>query len=172
MVNDIRFSSYFKDEPLLTASGRSSRLIAKYAGTAYGTTNENLTNAKVFRTGEMVLIRAEARAELGRHTGANSAESDINLLRTNRLANYTNTVYTSKQQAIDDIIQERFKELAYEGHRFFDLKRRGLPVTRLAVDAPTTAAMVLPANDYRFVFPIPLAEMTSNPAMEQNPGYQ
>jgi hypothetical protein len=32
--------------------------------------------------------------------------------------------------------------------------------------------MVLPANDYRFVFPIPLAEITSNPALAQNPGYE
>jgi hypothetical protein len=172
MTNDIRFPSYFVSEPLLTAAGRQPRLIAKYAGTSYGTTNENLANGKIFRTAEMVLIRAEARAELGKVSGANSAESDINLLRSNRIANYTNIAYTSQQQAIEDIIQERFKELAYEGHRFFDLKRRSLPVTRLAVDAPSSIGTTLPANDYRFVLPIPLPEITSNPAIVQNPGYQ
>src|SRR6185503_14857455 len=88
-VNDVRFASYFKDEPILTAAGRSSRLIQKYAGDAYTKTNENVANAKVFRTGEMYLIRAEARAETGAFTGAASAESDINDLRTARITGYT-----------------------------------------------------------------------------------
>lgn len=171
-VNDVRFNSYFKDEPLLTAAGRPSRLIAKYAGTAYGTTNENVASGKMFRTAEMYLIRAEARAELGKLSGANSAESDINNLRSNRIANYTNITYTSKQQAIDDIMQERFKELVYEGHRFFDLKRRSLPVTRPLVDAPNASSTTLAAGNFRFVLPIPLPEITSNPLMQQNPGYQ
>ncbi len=171
-VNDVRFNSYFKDEPLLAGSGRSStRLIAKYAGGGYAASNENVANGKLLRTGEMYLIRAEARAELTKLTGTNSAESDMNTLRTNRIANYVNVVYTSKQQAIDDILQERFKELAYEGHRFFDLKRRSLPVTRLAVDAPSSAGATLPANDFRFVLPIPLPEITANPTLKQNPGY-
>jgi starch-binding outer membrane protein, SusD/RagB family len=171
-ANDVRFPSYFKDEPLLTAAGRESRLINKYAGGAYGTPTENVANAKVFRTGEMYLIRAEARAELNRVSGANSAESDINTLRAARINGYTNVVFTSRQQAIDEILLERFKELAYEGHRFFDLKRRSLPVTRLPIDAPSAAGTTLAANDFRFLLPIPLPEVTANPILVQNPGYQ
>lgn len=171
-ANDVRFASYFKDEPLLSSAGRPSKIIAKYAGTAYGTTNENVASGKMMRTAEMYLIRAEARAEQGKFTGTNSAESDINALRSNRIAGYTNITYTSKDQAIDDILLERFKELAYEGHRFWDLKRRNLPVTRLLVDAPNAASTTLPAGNFRFLLPIPLPEITSNPAMEQNPGYQ
>ena len=170
-ANDVRFASYFKDEPLLTAAGRGSRLIAKYAGTAYGTANENVANAKVFRTGEMYLIRAEARAEQNKYTGANSAESDINTLRTARITGYTNVVFASKAEAIDAVLSERFKELAYEGHRFWDLKRRGLPVARLASDAPTTNAQTLPAGNFRFLLPIPDPEIKANPLMVQNPGY-
>ena len=171
-INDVRFNAYFKDEPLLNTPARSStRLIAKYAGTDYATPNENVNNGKLLRTGEMYLIRAEARAELGKLSGSNSAESDINTLRTNRIALYLPITYTSKQQAIDDILQERFKELAYEGHRFFDLKRRSLPVTRLAVDAPSASGATLPAGNFRYVLPIPLPEVTSNPLMQQNPGY-
>lgn len=171
-VNDVRFNAYFKDEAILVGSTRSSsRLIAKYAGGTYGTSNENVANGKLLRTAEMYLIRAEARAELAKLSGANSAESDMNILRTNRITGYINVVYTSKQQAIDDILMERFKELAYEGHRFFDIKRRSLPVTRLAVDAPSAAGTTLQANDFRFVLPIPLPEVTSNPILQQNPGY-
>jgi hypothetical protein len=171
-TNDVRFSSYLKDEPLLIGSGRSStRLIAKYAGGPYATASENVANGKLLRTAEMYLIRAEARAELGRFSGTNSAETDINTLRTNRIANYVNIAYTSKQQAIDDILLERFKELAYEGHRFFDLKRRNLSVTRLAADAPSAAGVTFPAGNFRFVLPIPLPEITANPGMQQNTGY-
>jgi len=171
-TNDIRFSSYFKDEPLLSASGRPSRIIAKYAGTGYGTANENVADVKVFRTGEMFLIRAEARAELGNYTGANSAESDINTLRAARINGYIPAIFLTKQDAIDAIILERFKELAFEGHRFWDLKRKNLPVVRLASDAPTSNAITLPAGNFRFTMPIPFSELQANPLIQQNPGYQ
>ena len=169
-ANDIRFSSYLKDEPLLTG-GRPTRLIQKYAGTTYGTTGENLANGKVFRTGEMYLIRAEARAELGTFTGANSAESDLNTLRAARINNYTNETFASKAAVITAIVQERFKELAFEGHRFFDLKRRSLPIERLAADAPTPIGTTLPANNFRFLLPIPTVELQRNELLVQNPGY-
>ena len=171
-INDVRFASYLKNEPILSGGGRPSRLIQKYAGSGYATTNENVANGKPFRTGEMYLIRAEARAELNKFTGANSAETDINTLRTNRITGYVNVTFATKQEAIDAIMLERFKELPYEGHRFFDLRRRGLPVTRLAADAPSAVGTTLPAGNFRFVLPIPLPEITTNPVMVQNPGYQ
>jgi starch-binding outer membrane protein, SusD/RagB family len=170
-TNDVRFGAYLKDEPILTAASRASKIISKYAGTAYTTSGENIADAKIFRTGEMYLIRAEARAESGNFTGPNSAESDINDLRTARISNYVNVTFASKTEAIDAIMLERFKELPFEGHRFWDLKRRGLPVARLASDAPTAAATTLPANNFRFLLPIPDAEMKANKLMTQNPGY-
>jgi starch-binding outer membrane protein, SusD/RagB family len=170
-ANDKRFNSYFIVEPKLVVTTRNPRLILKYAGGPYGATNENVADAKVFRTGEMYLIRAEARAESGAVSGANSAESDINALRTARITGYTPVTFASKQVAIDAIMLERYKELAYEGHRFWDLKRRGLPVDRLPADAPTTNAAILPAADYRFLLPIPDVEMKANSLMVQNPGY-
>jgi hypothetical protein len=170
-ANDIRFSTYLKDEPLLAAAGRPSRLVAKYAGTAYGTAGENVADVKAFRTGEMYLIRAEARAETGVFTGANSAESDINALRAARINGYAPMTFTSKQQAIDEIILERFKELAFEGHRFWDLRRKGLPVVRVGTDAPSATGTTLPAGSFRFLLPIPRRELQANPLIEQNPGY-
>jgi starch-binding outer membrane protein, SusD/RagB family len=167
-VNDVRFASYFKDEPLLTTAGRSSRLIQKYAGTTYGTATENVANGKVFRTGEMYLIRAEAKAETGDLTGA---ASDINVLDAARITGYTPVTFATKDVAITAIMLERYKELAYEGHRFWDLKRRGLPVARLASDAPSPNGTTLAAGDYRFTIPIPDTELKANRAMKQNPGY-
>jgi hypothetical protein len=170
-VNDIRFSSYMKDEPLLlVGTPRSStRIITKYAGTGYATANENVADAKVYRTGEMYLIRAEAKAESSDLAGATA---DINTLRAARINGYTNIgTYASKDAAIADIMNERFKELPFEGHRFWDLKRRNLPVSRDAADAPTATGTTLPAGNFRFLLPIPNSEVQANPKIQQNPGY-
>ena len=172
-VNDVRFSTYLIDEPILQAvTGKPSKIVHKYAGGGYAAVNENVNDLKIFRTGEMYLIRAEARAEDNIISGANSAESDLNELRAARIQSYTNVSFTSKDVVIQAIMDERFKELAFEGHRFWDLKRRGLPVQRGAGDAPTTASSTLPANDFRFLLPIPNEERAANPLMEQNPGYE
>lgn len=119
----------------------------------------------------MYLIRAKARVELDKFTGVNSAVSDVNALRAARITGYMDVVFASKAEAIDAILLERFKELAYEGHRFWDLKRRGLPVERLASDAPTSIAAVVAAGNFRFLLPIPQPEILANNLMEQNPGY-
>lgn len=166
-VNDVRFKAYFVVEPLLRAP-RPNLIIKKYAGTAYGTPNENVADAKIFRTAEMYLIRAEARAETNDLTGA---ASDINTLRAARITGYTTQTFASKEALIDAIIMERFKELAFEGHRFWDLKRRNLPVVRLAADAPNATSVTLPAGNFRFLLPIPNAEIQANPLIVQNPGY-
>jgi len=167
-TNDIRFSAYVKDEPLLTSAGRQSHIVQKYAGAAYGQAAENVADAKVFRTGEMYLIRAEAKAETNDLAGAGA---DINALRAARITGYTNVTFASKQEAIDAIMLERFKELAFEGHRFWDLKRRGLPVVREGTDIPSPSGATLPANNFRFLLPIPKPELQANNLMVQNQGY-
>jgi starch-binding outer membrane protein, SusD/RagB family len=166
-TNDIRFTAYLKDEAALTAAGRPSHIIAKYAGGGYATTSENINDAKMFRTGEMYLIRAEAKAE----TNDATAADDLNALRAARITGYVNVTFATKQDLINAIMTERFKELAFEGHRFWDLRRRGLPVERLASDAPSTTGATLAAGNFRFRLPIPNAEIQANSAMQQNDGY-
>lgn len=174
-ASDIRRTAYFKTDATLAGlnrpnANRPGLIINKYAGGAYGSATENLVNSKMMRTAEMYLIRAEARAMQGNFTGANSAESDLNFLRSNRITGYVDVTLTSQQNAIDEIMLERFKELAFEGHRFWDLKRKGLGVDRLSTDA-SGDGQTLPAGDFRFALPIPDPEMKANPAMQQNPGY-
>jgi hypothetical protein len=175
-VTDVRLDSYFVTDAALALLNRPNAdrpglIIKKYAGGAYGTSSENVTNSKLMRTSEMYLIRAEARAEQNKFTGANSAESDINTLRANRISDHLDATFASKDEAITAVFLERFKELAFEGHRFWDLKRKGLAVSRLVADAPSVAASTLPANDFRFALPIPLTELQANKLMTQNGGY-
>ena len=167
-TNDIRFSAYMKDEPLLAVQNRVSHIVRKYEGTGYGTASDNVQDYKMIRTGEMYLIRAEARAELNKIP---AASQDLNDLRKARISNYTTVNYDDKATLISLIMNERFKELAFEGHRFWDLKRRNLPVERRPADAQTVGSVTLPANNLRFVLPIPFYEIQANRAIKQNAGY-
>ena len=80
------------------------------------------------------------------------------------------TTFANVSTLIDAIAAERFKELAFEGFRFFDLKRTGQPVSRLATDA-NPEWLTLPVNNYRFILPIARDEIIANPNTVQNPGY-
>jgi hypothetical protein len=82
------------------------------------------------------------------------------------------TNITDRATLINAIIQERFLELCFEGQRYFDLRRRSLPIQRDLADAGgLTAITNLPASNFRYLMPIPLNETLANPNMTQNPGY-
>jgi len=163
-VNDLRYTAYIKFDATRTGT-KSQYLVNKYIG---GTSSApGLVDLKMFRTGEMYLIRAEARAE---STG--DAAGDINALRAARINNYVNASFADKPTLIDAILLERYKELAFEGHRFYDLRRRNLPVQRLAADAANASgAVLLPVTAAQYTFPIPLTEIQINKNTKQNPNY-
>lgn len=170
-TNDVRAAVYMKDEPLVSANATRapfSKIVRKYDIYAYNNANEGVADFKMFRTGEMYLIRAEARAELNK---LGPAAQDLNALRAARINGYTTQTFADQATLITAIIDERFKELAFEGHRFWDLKRRNLPVERRAVDAYYASATVLPAGNHRFVMPIPFYEIQANRQIVQNEGY-
>ncbi len=163
-VNDLRYTAYIKFDATRTGT-KSQYLVNKYIG---GTSSApGLVDLKMFRTGEMYLIRAEARAE---STG--DAAGDINTLRAARINNYVNASFADKPALVDAILLERYKELAFEGHRFYDLRRRNLPVQRLAADAANASgAVLLPVTAAQYTFPIPLTEIQINKNTKQNPNY-
>lgn len=165
-TTDIRFPTFF-GSVVTTGTGaqNDTSVVVKYPGSTAGPQRNDI---KAIRISEMYLLRAEAYAETNQ---LQKAADDVNALRRNRITGYTDITYSSKDAAISDIINERFKELAYEGFRFFDLKRRGLGITRLASDVQSTNWQNLAAGDYRFALPIPQAEVFANPNTTQNPGY-
>ncbi|GAA4778138.1 RagB/SusD family nutrient uptake outer membrane protein [Olivibacter ginsenosidimutans] len=170
--DDVRFASYIKYDPARGASGaKSAYLVNKYA---HGIVPNapGLTSVKLFRTGEMYLIRAEASLEKDNSAGITAATQDLNALRTARIYNYVNVAFPDKQTLINAILNERYKELAFEGHRFFDLKRRNLPVERWTQDAiNTSGAVKLETTAAQYCFPIPEDELFVNKNMDQNPHY-
>jgi len=174
-ADDIRFTSYITyDQARQDNSGgvKSAYLVKKYNGASAG--NPGLTAVKLFRTGEMYLIKAEAELENATGNGGVAAATQtLNQLRSARIYNYVDQTFADKATLVTAIYNERFKELAFEGHRFFDLKRRNLPVERTAQDAVNTAgAIKLEPTKAQYNFPIALLEMNVNKNMRQNPNYQ
>jgi starch-binding outer membrane protein, SusD/RagB family len=161
-VNDIRFPTFYRTSP--------RPLLAKYGViTALPTTENFVYDIKMLRTSEMYLIRAEAYAETNQLA---LAAADLDALRAQRIAGYTPQNFADKETLINEILLERYRELAFEGHRYFDLKRRNLPIERLLADVQNNNALrTLAATDPRYLLPIPQQEIFANPNIQQNPGY-
>lgn len=119
----------------------------------------------MIRLAEIYLIRAEAYARSNQPV---NARSDLQLIRqrANPNAAYPNF---SGQDLIDEIMLERRRELAYEGHIFFDLKRTKSHISR--DDCSATLNHNLDYPDYRYVWPIPYDEILANRNMKQNDDY-
>ncbi|HEX7845460.1 MAG TPA: RagB/SusD family nutrient uptake outer membrane protein [Chitinophagaceae bacterium] len=161
-ANDVRYGAYVTD------LGGGRYRIGKYTGG--DAANPNLADMKVIRLGEIYLVRAEAYAE---KNNLASAAADLNALRAARITGYTNQTFATKEALIDAVMNERFKELPFEKSRYFDLKRRLLPITRLPEDAINAlGAATLNPTQTKYLMPIPLRERQANPNMQQNPGYE
>lgn len=143
---DVRFSLFFGEE--------QANQIAKYSGEG----NENrISDLPVFRLAEVYLIRAEAYFR----TGATALGiRDMQALLEAR----TGEEITITELDESVILTERFKELAFEGHRYFDLKRLGQPLERNTEDlAAATDSKQLLFGSPLYQLPIPLKEVQSNP---------
>ena len=137
------------------------------AGRLNTTTTEYST---VLRLAELYLIRAEARAEEGIVTGANSAAADLNAIR--QRAGLSGTSATIQSDMLAAILHERQVELFTEwGHRWMDIKRT------MTVDA----IMGAPGNACSNKggswsttwewYPIALSELKADSHLQQNAGY-
>lgn len=109
-------------------------------------------NVPVVRLAEMYLTRAECNARLA------SAVGDSPLNDVNRLRNRATLVNIGAVD-VDYILDERRRELAFEGSLIHDIKRTQRSVGALPYDAPD------------LVFPIPQRERILNPDLVQNEGY-
>ncbi|WP_448518700.1 RagB/SusD family nutrient uptake outer membrane protein [Rhodoflexus sp.] len=112
----------------------------------------------VLRVSEMILIRAEAQARLG---NAAQALADVNTIRTR--AGLQPLAGLSGEALLNEIFLQRRLELAFEGDRWFDLKRLGRDVIK--------ATGNLQFGDPRYLAPIPLRELQANSSLVQNNGY-
>ncbi|MCE7055635.1 RagB/SusD family nutrient uptake outer membrane protein [Algoriphagus sp. AGSA1] len=125
-----------------------------------GSKGDFLENLPILRASELYLIRAEARQKTGDNAGA---LADLNALRSKRgVSALTGITGNDLFQAI---LNERRIEFALEGHRWFDLKRNGLTISKSGTIEP------VPYSDYRILAPLPQNQIILNDLLEDNPGY-
>lgn len=173
-AGDIRNTVIWTDEDALFVADTQER-INKYPGSGG---NRYLNDIKVFRASEMVLINAEARA---RTTDLPGAAMMVQSIRDARMGSAgTPPIYGNLSDAINDILFERRLELAFEGHRFIDIKRtrditnQGIVRSEPLLDCGGTSGTsncILQVGDHRFNLPVPAAELDGNPNIDQTPGY-
>jgi hypothetical protein len=129
------------------------------------------TDYPLFRLADVYLMYAEAVLR-GANTGdAGTALGYVNALRQRAYGNNSGNI-TSGQLTLDFILDERARELFWEGHRRTDLIRFGkftggsyLWPWKGKVAAGTST------ESYRDLFPIPSNDLGANPTLKQNPGY-
>lgn len=127
--------------------------IAGRTGTYPNKWQKFYTQIPIIRLAEMYLIRGEANLYTGSQVGSSTPDMDINIVRNrSKAGNLTGAV-------LQDFVNERFRELGFEGDRFFTLKRLKMNVDGISYD------------DKTLVLPLPQSEIDINSKLVQNDGY-
>lgn len=139
----------------------------------------SLNNHRILRYAEVLLLKAEAIIQ----SGGSAAEAIglINQIRTRARtmpggttepANL-NTAETNTTTIMQWIMDERLRELAAEGHRWFDMRRWHMAgyitLTNASFDSDVPGRMDF--APFNLLFPIPDGETSRNPNIVQNEGY-
>jgi hypothetical protein len=131
-------------------------------------------NIILMRFADVLLLRAEINARLNPNDQT-LALTDLNLVRNRAGAgSLANTLTNDEVKNFID--QERFKELAFEGQRWWDLIRTGRAITVInefnkRPDILSKFSPYVPnlmTEDY-FIFAIPFQVIVNNPKITQNP---
>ena len=130
-----------------------------------------LSSPLVIRFAEMYLNKAEAFAKSGKN---GEAIEMVNLIRK-RAGLFGDQLFTldnlkGYQSVLDVVLDERRLELAYEGHRAYDVYRNNKPMDRSFTHGEAWAGpqLIQPTSELIVHF-IPEVEITLNPNLVQNP---
>jgi starch-binding outer membrane protein, SusD/RagB family len=130
------------------------------------------TDFPMFRLGDVYLMYAEAALRANSSSDITLALQYVNQLRARAFMGSTSGAITTSQFNLDFILNERGRELYWEGHRRTDLIR---------FNRYTTDNYIWPwkggvkqgraVEPFRTLFPIPSTDLTANPNLKQNTGY-
>jgi tetratricopeptide (TPR) repeat protein len=175
------FSSYTTDDPRRDSTlNPNDRTIRKYVSRDKLSPSgvASINNYRILRFADVLLLRAEAVLQSGGSTV--EAIGFINQVRARARAMGRGieprefaTTETDKTRIMQWIMDERLRELAAEGQRWFDLRRwhmQGIITLNSAFFSSNSSnvSFQLPKHLY---FPIPTSETDVNPNVPQNPGY-
>lgn len=132
--------------------------------------------ARAFRLPEAYLNLAEAKAMLYKTNQDGAAKTEalknLNFLRLYRFdaEKYKEVDIAGADDLVTFIREERRRELCFENHRWFDLRRYGMPEIKhkWAQDEKVTIEYILKEKDPGYTIPIPPEALEKNRALEQN----
>lgn len=158
------FDSKDKRKSVTIGEKDGQAIINKYSNETSKSLWDGDQNWYVTRYADVLLMYSECLNKL--QYGSQAALDALNSVRTRAgLENYTYALLSSENLFADAVQKERFLELAYEGHRWFDLLRTGKALSEL------NAAKGNVLDEYELLFPLPFNELLLNSNLTQNPGY-
>ena len=123
------------------------------------------TDYPLFRLADVQLRDAEAVLRGGTGGTAGTALSQVKAVRARSNATPLGTL------SLQDILDERGRELYWEGHRRTDLIRFGKYTTGYNWPFKGGVAAGKDIEPFRTVFPLPNTDLVANPNLKQNTGY-
>lgn len=124
-------------------------------------------NFILIRLADILLLKAEAMIETGDISGSMAL---VNQVRAR--AGLPSKSAASANDARLIVEKERRLELAFEGHRWFDLVRTGRAITVMNNQRDgKNRSLGYQVSEYKLLWPIPQSELDKNPKLIQNPGY-
>jgi hypothetical protein len=117
----------------------------------------------VYRYADVLLIKAEAIMRANSGTATQAAVDLVNLVRQRAFGNTTGN-YTTTTLTLPELLNERGRELAWEGHRRQDQIRFGTFGNAWFEKAAWT-------DNHKELYPIPSSPLIANPNLVQNPLY-
>ena len=129
-------------------------------------------NLEMIRLADIYLMYAEVQLQLG---NVASATEYVNKVRRRAWDEADYNAPGTKGEDFTTVTmpilqEERYKELFFEPHRWFDLCRWGILDQELA-KYPSTRAGIVKYDDIDYYCPIPIAQLNVNPALVQSQGY-
>ena len=161
--DDLRLTNYFKNT-IGNQTRPTNKQYSVYTPIKW-TKNSATVYANALRISEAYLNRAEAFAELG---NTNKALADLNELRENRMKPGTPPLAVDEDGIVATVRKERRRELAFEGFRWFDLRRYGCPPLTHTYSSKENegAGDVFELKEKGYVLPIPKSERERNTEIE------
>lgn len=158
--NDLRIGTYLMEA-------------ASYLPYNYMLLKSSSEQEYAWRTSELYLNRTEAYIELykdGDQEAGQNAVNDLNTLLSKRYRDYEPLTLKSADELQELYREERRKELCFEGFRWFDLRRYGMPqLEHILIDqSGNSTRYILKEKDPSYVLPLPDNALEHNSNLIQN----